>query len=113
VLFDFDKAEIRPAAADTLAKVAVVIRSQSGSKVRVYGYTDSKGTSAYNLELSQRRAQSVVRWLQDREKLAATPFEVRGLGAANPVAPNSKPDGSDDPKGRQRNRRVEITVQKS
>ncbi len=112
VLFDFDKADLRPEAAETLAKVAVVIRSQPGSRVRVVGHTDSKGSHSYNLELSQRRAQSLVKWLKDQDRLTTTPFEVKGLGDTSPVAPNNRPDGSDDPKGRQRNRRVEITIQK-
>jgi outer membrane protein OmpA-like peptidoglycan-associated protein len=110
VLFDFDKAELRAEAAVALAKVAVVIRAQPGSRVRVEGHTDSKGDEEYNLNLSQRRAQSVVQWLKQHEGLASTAFEVHGHGETRPVAPNVRPDGSDDPEGRQKNRRVEIVV---
>jgi outer membrane protein OmpA-like peptidoglycan-associated protein len=110
VLFDFDKATIRPDAATALAKAAVIIRAHSGGRVRVEGHTDGKGTHAYNLGLSQRRAQAVASWLQRRERLKTTSFQVLGLAETRPIAPNAKPDGSDDPQGRQRNRRVEIVV---
>jgi outer membrane protein OmpA-like peptidoglycan-associated protein len=110
VLFDFDKADIRPDAAAALAKAAVVIRAHPGARVRVEGHTDGKGTHAYNLKLSERRAQSVATWLKQREGLGATAFQAQGFGETRPVAPNAKPDGSDDPAGRQQNRRVEIVV---
>lgn len=112
VLFDFDKADIRKDAAAELAKAAIIIKGYPGASVRVIGHTDSKGKDAYNQELSERRAQSVVNALSEREGLAGDAFAVSGMGEAQPVAPNEKPDGSDDPDGRQKNRRVEIIVRK-
>jgi outer membrane protein OmpA-like peptidoglycan-associated protein len=109
VLFDFDKADIRPDAATALAKAAIVIRAHPG-RVRVEGHTDSKGKRAYNLELSERRARAVVRWLEEREGLRGTSFQARGFAETRPVAPNTATDGSDNPAGRQQNRRVEIVV---
>lgn len=111
VLFDFDKSTIRPDAAKALHQAADIIRTKSKGVVRVGGYTDSKGTAAYNLRLSQDRAISVKQWFLSKESLRA-PMAVEGFGAANPVAPNTKPDGADDPAGRQRNRRVEIVITK-
>ena len=64
------------------------------------------------MRLSQNRAKSVKTWLMTREKLKGTKFVTQGFGAKNPVAPNTKPDGSDDPTGRQKNRRVEIVFAK-
>jgi outer membrane protein OmpA-like peptidoglycan-associated protein len=112
VLFDFDKADIRPEAADTLKRVADVIRQQARGGVTIVGHTDSKGTEAYNLPLSQRRANAVRDWLVKDAGLASVRFQTAGEGARKPVASNTKPDGSDDPEGRQKNRRVEITVKK-
>lgn len=111
VLFDFDKSTIRPDAAKTLHQVADIVRARSRGVVRVEGYTDSKGNAAHNARLSEQRAASVKEWLAVREGLNAA-METAGFGAANPVAPNAKPDGSDDAAGRQRNRRVEIVISK-
>lgn len=111
VLFDFDKATIRPDAAKTLHQVADIIRARSRGVVRVEGYTDSKGNTVYNARLSEQRAASVKEWLASREGLN-TAMTTRGFGAANPVAPNAKPNGSDDPAARQQNRRVEIVISK-
>jgi outer membrane protein OmpA-like peptidoglycan-associated protein len=111
VLFDFDKADILPKAADALRQAAAVIREKARRTVRVEGHTDSKGSDAYNQRLSQRRADAVKRWLAEKEGLH-TRFEARGFGSKKPVAPNTKPDGSDDPEGRQKNRRVEIVIAK-
>ena len=78
---------------------------------RVECYTDSKGNAAYNARLSEQRAASVKEWLVSREGLNIA-MTTLGFGSANPVAPNAKPDGSDDPAARQRNRRVEIVISK-
>jgi outer membrane protein OmpA-like peptidoglycan-associated protein len=111
ILFDFDQATIRPDAAKALHQVAEIIRTKAKGVVRVEGFTDSKGTVAYNARLSRDRAISVKQWLMTRESVSAA-MATQGFGAANPVAPNEKPDGSDDPAGRQRNRRVEIVISK-
>lgn len=111
VLFDFDQSTIRPDAAKTLHQVAVIIRAKSKGVVRVEGYTDSKGNAAYNAGLSLKRAVSVKEWLASKEALNVS-MTTQGFGASNPVVPNTKPDGADDPAGRQRNRRVEIVISK-
>jgi outer membrane protein OmpA-like peptidoglycan-associated protein len=112
VLFDFDKSTIRPDAAKTLHQVAAIIRAKSKGVARVEGYTDSKGGAAYNARLSEQRAAAVKAWLVSEETLSAAMMVTRGFGSANPVVPNTRPDGSDDPTGRQRNRRVEIVILK-
>lgn len=112
VLFDFDKADIRPEAQAALGRVAGILREHPGRKVRVEGHTDAKGSDAYNKRLSDRRAASVRDWLVREEGLGRTTFTTVGHGESRPAAPNAKPDGSDDPEGRQRNRRVEIIVRK-
>ena len=112
VLFDFDKADILPKATDVLHKAAEVVRQHDKQVVRIEGHTDAKGSDAYNEKLSNRRADSVRRWLAEKEKLTGVHFETKGWGAQKPVAPNTKADGSDDPVGRQKNRRVEIVVHK-
>jgi outer membrane protein OmpA-like peptidoglycan-associated protein len=112
VLFDFDKADLRPAAQQTLHQAADIIRQKAKGTVRIEGHTDSKGNDAYNQKLSERRAASVKAWFTAKEGLGDVHFATQGFGAKNPVASNTKPDGSDDPDGRQKNRRVEIIVKK-
>jgi len=112
VLFDFDKADLRSEAQDALAQVGEIIRAHPDRQVRIEGHTDSKGKESYNQRLSERRAASVRDWLVGVEGLQQTRFLVAGFGESRPAAPNEKPDGSDDPDGRQQNRRVEIVVMK-
>jgi len=112
VLFDFDKADIRPDAQNALKQAADIVRDKAKGTVRVEGHTDGKGSESYNQKLSDRRANSVKDWFVKKEGLKNVKFSTRGFGAKNPVAPNTKTDGSDDPDGRQKNRRVEIVIRK-
>ena len=112
VLFDFDKSNILPKAEQTLTQVAEVVRERGQGSIRIEGHTDSKGADAYNQRLSRQRAESVTAWLRKQPGLATLAYVPEGFGAKRPVAPNTKPDGSDDPQGRQRNRRVEIVLRK-
>ena len=112
VLFDFDKAEILPKAQEALKQAAKVIREKGKGTVHIEGHTDAKGSEAYNQKLSERRANAVKDWLVSKEGLKNVNFSTSGLGSKKPVAPNKKPDGSDNPEGRQKNRRVEIVVKK-
>jgi outer membrane protein OmpA-like peptidoglycan-associated protein len=112
VLFDFDKHQLRPTAKESLDRAAEVIKAKSKGPIRITGYTDAKGNDNYNKKLSERRANAVRDYFVKEAGLRGKPFKTQGLGAANPVAPNAKPDGSDDPEGRQKNRRVEIVIRK-
>jgi len=110
VLFDFDKADLLPKALPELEKVATVLRAYPNAACTIEGHTDRKGSDPYNQKLSERRADSVKSWLV--AKGVSNPMTTRGWGAAKPVAPNTLPDGRDNPDGRQKNRRVEIVVKK-
>jgi outer membrane protein OmpA-like peptidoglycan-associated protein len=112
VLFDFDKAEILPKAQSALKQAASLIRDKARGAIRVEGHTDAKGSDAYNQKLSERRALAVKAWLTDKEALRNTQFLTQGFGARKPKAPDQKPDGADNPEGRQQNRRVEIIFKK-
>jgi outer membrane protein OmpA-like peptidoglycan-associated protein len=113
VLFDFDKHDLKPAALDTLTKVAGVLKEMGKAPATIEGHTDGKGSSDYNQKLSDRRASSVKDWLVKQGGIERARLSSKGFGMTRPVAPNTKPDGSDDPEGRRKNRRVEIRVKKS
>ena len=110
VLFDFDKTNLKPAAEETLKKLATIIRSKSKGSVLINGYTDSKGSDPYNQRLSEGRATSVKQWLTTQGGVPATGLQTRGFGKANPVAPNTGANGADNPDGRAKNRRVEVII---
>jgi outer membrane protein OmpA-like peptidoglycan-associated protein len=112
LLFDFDKAEIKKEAEPALEKLATVLKSYPNAMVLIEGHTDSKGNDAYNRTLSENRAVNVSRYLLQKSGTPAQNVQTRGWGKTKPVAHNTKPDGSDDPEGRAKNRRVEITVNK-
>ena len=112
VLFDYDKAALKPEAELALKKVAVVLSQFPESKVTVEGYTDSKGTKATNMQLSRERAQSVKDWLVKNGGVAAATIFTKGFGEQYPMAPNKNADGSDNALGRALNRRVSIIVEK-
>lgn len=108
ILFDFDKADIRPDARPVLSKLAEVLAAMKESRVSIIGHTDSKGSDDYNDRLSNRRAISVKNWLS--ESGVTSEMTTEGKGERFPVAPNNTADGMDDPKGRQLNRRVQFII---
>jgi photosystem I P700 chlorophyll a apoprotein A2 len=75
----------------------------------VEGHTDAKGPDDYNQTLSEKRARTVKDWLVARGAMPAD-ARIQGWGERHPVAPNARPDGSDDPQGRQKNRRVAVVL---
>ena len=108
-LFEFGKAKLTPAAEQQLGEAGPRIATAGKHRLVIEGHTDSVGTPQYNRRLSLRRAQSVRRWMASHDFVDAH-AAVRGFGEKRPIAPNRKPDGSDDPEGRAKNRRVEIVI---
>ena len=109
VLFRFDKAALSPRARARIGEVTGRISQADPQRITIVGYTDSKGSDAYNLGLSKRRAAAVAVAVRRRLGGATPRLVVRGRGEADPVAANTHKDGSDNPQGRGRNRRVTIT----
>jgi OOP family OmpA-OmpF porin len=83
---------------------------QAGGPIVLRGHSDSRGYDGDNLVASRKRAEAVRAYLESKGVPRAR-MTVIALGETRPVAPNAHPDGSDDPEGRARNRRVEIEVQ--
>jgi len=108
-LFDFNKSDLNADAEKTLDVLGPMIRKLGSHKAIVEGHTDSIGSAAYNQELSEKRATTVKNWLVAHNDLPAT-TPIKGYGKTRPIAPNTNPDGSDNPRGRQRNRRVDVLV---
>jgi outer membrane protein OmpA-like peptidoglycan-associated protein len=103
VLFETDRATLRPEAVRVLRDIAKHLGKSVGTLV-VEGHTDSRGTRAHNVDLSRRRAAAVADWLRSGGLDPSTRLVVRGLGEAAPAHSNATEEG------RERNRRVVITV---
>lgn len=108
VLFDFGKSDIRSDAAQTLKSLAGVLNNAKVPAAHIYGHTDSISDEAFNLQLSQERADAVSAELK-KDGVSAM-LDATGYGESKPVAPNENADGSDNPAGRALNRRVEIFI---
>lgn len=110
ILFDFGSAELRADSAQALTLIAEVLEFYADAEVIVVGHSDSVGSATSNQALSEQRAQSVVDRLTTDHGISSERVSAEGRGADEPVAPNVNDDGSDNPEGRQLNRRVEIVV---
>jgi outer membrane protein OmpA-like peptidoglycan-associated protein len=102
ILFDFDKADIRPDSKPQLQEIAALLKDSPELKVLIVGHTDAKGALDYNRDLSLRRAKSVVEALASGYGIDTGRLTAVGVGMAAPVATNRTEEG------RSKNRRVEI-----
>jgi outer membrane protein OmpA-like peptidoglycan-associated protein/tetratricopeptide (TPR) repeat protein len=109
IFFDFDKATLRKVSNVEIKNLVFLLKSNPTMKVEISGYTDSKGTDAYNQKLSEERAQAVVSKLVENG-ISADRMQAKGYGKSMPAAANKKANGTDDPEGRQLNRRVELKI---
>ncbi len=107
VYFDFDRYNIRPDQEYVIDDVAAKMQAEPGLNVALEGHCDAIGSEEYNLSLGSRRASSVQRALEE-EGIASERMTTQSFGEERPVAPNTNPDGSDNPEGRAKNRRCEI-----
>lgn len=107
-LFDFDRADVRAEAAPALASLQDRVTA-AGKKATIEGHTDAVGSDGYNQKLSERRAAAVRNALVGRG-LAPDSLATQGYGESRPVAANENADGSDNPQGRAKNRRVEVVI---
>lgn len=108
-LFQPKRWTLNPDGGQTMDALGPLIAKAGKHPVRIESFTDSSGSESYNQMLSEYRAVTVRGWLVNHGYVPeGTPTE--GFGQRSPVAPNTKPDGSDDPLGRQKNRRVDIVI---
>ena len=109
IYYDLDKADIRTDAAKELDKLVQLLIDNSEIKIELSSHTDSIATVEYNINLSQRRAESAVNYIVQRG-ISPDRLVAKGYGELRPVARNTNPDGTDNPAGRDRNRRTEFKI---
>ncbi len=105
ILFDFNKAEIKPASEAALREIAALLKRNPKLKLHVVGHTDNVGDLKLNMDLSRRRADAVVKALTTKHAIAAARLRADGVGPLAPVASNRTDEG------RSKNRRVELVEQ--
>lgn len=103
VNFEFNKATLTITAKQNLDKLVPVFKEYADTDIKIYGYTDSKGSESYNLDLSTQRAAAVKSYLSGKG-LSSGRFAVIGMGEAEPIETN------DTDAGRSLNRRVEFAI---
>ena len=103
VLFDFNKSTLKPEAKSQLAAVLQALKEQPGLQVLIVGHTDGIGSDAYNMKLSQQRAESVATYL-GQNGVPRQSIRTEWQGKRQPIASNATAEG------RAQNRRVEITL---
>ena len=108
--YEFNSAKLTAESKATLdTTIYRLLAGNTDLIVELATHTDNKGADDYNMKLSQKRAESVVAYLTDKgiDKLRLIP---KGYGETVPIAPNQNKDGTDNPEGRQLNRRTEIKI---
>jgi outer membrane protein OmpA-like peptidoglycan-associated protein len=109
IFYDFDRATLRNESISELKRLTTLMKEHPSMKIELSSHTDNKGNDDYNLRLSQHRAQSVVEYLI-KEGISKDRLTAKGYGESEPIAPNENSDGSDNPEGRQSNRRTEFKI---
>lgn len=110
IFFRFDRTDITKSANGKLMNLISFLAKNPDAKVIISGHTDAMGSESYNMDLAQRRIDATVAFLKGKGIAANRIFKTIAKGEANPLAPNTKADGSDNLEGRKKNRRVEFTV---
>jgi OOP family OmpA-OmpF porin len=108
--YEFNSSKLTPEAKTILDTIVFKMLTQNPDLiVELATHTDSKGADDYNMKLSQKRAESVVAYLTEKG-IDKTRLTAKGYGETMPIAQNQNADGSDNPEGRQLNRRTEIKI---
>lgn len=103
VRFDFDKSTLTPSAQQNLNKIINIFKEYPDTNIGIYGYTDSKGADQYNLNLSDKRAQSVASYMT-AHGISSSRLTTKGFGKSDPIGDNNTDAG------RALNRRVEFSI---
>lgn len=108
--FDFNSSKINKGSYVVLDQIVSILKSNpTWGELKIKGYTDNIGSNAYNLNLSEERAASVEKYLLSKG-VKSSRLETEGLGEMQPIAPNEFGNDTDNPNGRQKNRRVEFLI---
>jgi outer membrane protein OmpA-like peptidoglycan-associated protein/tetratricopeptide (TPR) repeat protein len=109
IMFEFDKYSLDEKGKKDVERLYTIMKQYPDLSVEVVGHSDAMGTEVYNLELSMKRANSVVSYLSGKG-IDKSRFISKGVGEEQSIAINQNPDGTDNPEGRKYNRNAEIRL---
>jgi len=110
ILYEYNSAELTKDAKNTIdTTLLLILQRNPDIIIEIGSHTDSRGTDEYNLKLSQKRAQSVIKYLASAG-ISDRRLQATGYGESQPIAPNEHPDRTDNPEGRALNRRTEFRI---
>lgn len=110
IYYDFDKSDLSEDSKRVLDTLYTILQENPAIVIELSSHTDSKGSDKYNMDLSQKRAESCVNYLINEKNLPKERITAKGYGESMPVAPNQNLDGSDNEEGRAKNRRTEFKI---
>lgn len=109
IYYAYNSSELNEDSKKTLDQLYVILSENEHLKFELSSHTDSIGSTSYNQRLSQKRAKTCVDYLH-KKGIDQSQLIAKGYGESQPIAPNSKPGGKDNPEGRAKNRRTEYRV---
>jgi outer membrane protein OmpA-like peptidoglycan-associated protein len=104
IYFDLNKTNVSPVAAKALDRNGMLLKNNPKVKVEIGGHADSTGSNKVNEKVSEKRAQSAKKYIQDKFNIPGDRMMIKGYGGSKPIADNKTSEG------RSKNRRVEIKV---
>ena len=110
IYYEFDKFDLTAPSKAVLDTLYDILKENPNIVIELSAHTDGKGAEKYNLDLSQKRAESCVNYLVNEKGIQKERMVAKGYGKSVPVAPNTNPNGSDNPEGRAMNRRTEFKI---
>lgn len=109
IFYDYKSTDVNESSGKELDKLILILQKNKGIGIELTSHTDSIGSDEYNMRLSHERAQKARQYVISKG-INSNKITAKGMGEKSPVAPNSKPDGSDNPEGRAKNRRTEFKI---
>jgi outer membrane protein OmpA-like peptidoglycan-associated protein len=109
IFYGYKSSDVNEESAKELDKLVLILQKNKGIGIELTSHTDSIGSDEYNMRLSQERAQKARQYIISKG-INSNKITAKGMGEKEPIAPNSKPDGTDNAEGRAKNRRTEFKI---
>ena len=109
IFYAYKSVEINNTSADEFNKLVLILNKNKGIGIELSAFADAIGSEEYNMDLSKRRSEKVVEYIISKG-ISSDRVSAKYYGESNPIAPNTLPNGEDNPEGRAKNRRTEFKI---